>query len=102
MTQPDINAIICTRNRCTALAKALTAMLALKLPNTSFSLTVVDNASSNQTKETVNQFRSFAPFPVYYHFEPRIGLSHARNCGLKHAIGQVLAFTDDDCYVHED
>jgi GT2 family glycosyltransferase len=39
---------------------------------------------------------------VSYHFEPRAGLSRARNCGLNHAKSDVLAFTDDDCYVQRD
>jgi GT2 family glycosyltransferase len=31
--------------------------------------------------------------------EPRVGLSRARNKGWRAATGDIIAFTDDDCYV---
>jgi glycosyltransferase involved in cell wall biosynthesis len=38
-------------------------------------------------------------FVVKYAFEPAVGLANARNCGWRMARGDIVAFTDDDCYV---
>jgi glycosyltransferase involved in cell wall biosynthesis len=102
MTGASVSAIICTRNRAGGLAKALAAMSSLGRDGHPFELIVVDNGSKDETKTTVSLYQETAPFPVIYKFEPRVGLSNARNCGLRHASGDVLAFTDDDCYVHQD
>jgi len=34
--------------------------------------------------------------------EPKSGLGRARNAGIAKASGEILAFTDDDCYVSPD
>ena len=37
---------------------------------------------------------------VRYLKEPRLGLGVARNAGIRHATGEIIAFTDDDVGVH--
>jgi GT2 family glycosyltransferase len=39
---------------------------------------------------------------IQYLLEPRPGLSVARNTGIHHCIGDIIAFTDDDAIVHPD
>jgi glycosyltransferase involved in cell wall biosynthesis len=57
---------------------------------------VVDNdPSSNLTAPVTAQFPE-----VRYAAEPRPGLSAARNAGIRHASGEIIAFTDDDVSVH--
>jgi len=55
---------------------------------------VIDNNSSDHTREVVESFSP--PFPLHYIFEPVQGLSHARNRGWKEAKGQYVAYLDDD------
>ncbi len=96
---PKITAIVCTRNRVESLCNALNAMISQALEGVEFDLIVVDNGSTDNTKQVVENFQSRASFPISYYFEPIVGLSQARNRGLEHATGDILAFTDDDCYV---
>jgi glycosyltransferase involved in cell wall biosynthesis len=62
---------------------------------------VVDNCSIDETYEVIhgflssqNNFRGFK--------ELHVGLSHARNRGWKEAVGEYVAFIDDDAIAHPD
>jgi glycosyltransferase involved in cell wall biosynthesis len=96
----NITLILCTQNRCESLVKALESAAALTLPDSiDWEVLVVDNASTDQTRDVVDDFRSRYPGRFRYLFEPQRGLSFARNAGIRDAQGDVLAFTDDDVLV---
>jgi len=64
---------------------------------------VVDNNSSDNTKELVLDFASKTCSPIIrYVYEEKVGLSHARNTGISISNGQVVAFLDDDVLVSSD
>jgi glycosyltransferase involved in cell wall biosynthesis len=77
-------------------------MRGLELDDIDFELVIVDNGSSDTTRKMTEAFVAGAPFPARYIFEPRTGLSRARNTGIRAARGGILLFTDDDCYVRRD
>jgi glycosyltransferase involved in cell wall biosynthesis len=60
---------------------------------------VVDNNSSDQTREIAEDFCRRYPGRFRYIFEPHPGKSFALNTGVREAHGDVLAFTDDDVTV---
>jgi glucosyl-dolichyl phosphate glucuronosyltransferase len=92
--------IVCTYNRCKMLEKALDSLVASALP-TSFEweVVVVDNNSSDQTRDVVEGFIQRYPGRFRYVFEPLQGVSYARNAGVRVSRGDVLAFMDDDVTV---
>ena len=92
--QPSVSVVICTRNRPKALHKCLSSIRGLSLqPN---EIVVVDNDPSSGVSQAVT-----AAFPeVRCVAEPRPGLSVARNTGVRHCGGAIIAFTDDDVMVH--
>jgi GT2 family glycosyltransferase len=93
---PSITVVVCTRDRASHLRGSLAAILQLDYPN--FDVLVVDNAA--QTTETGDLVREEFPDPrVSLIAEPVPGLSQARNTGLRHARGNIVAFTDDDTVV---
>jgi len=93
----DISIIICTYNRSESLKDTLKSINDLNIDNTfQAELLVVDNNSSDKTKETVLEFSQISKIPAHYLFESRQGLSHARNLGVKQAKGKIILFTDDD------
>jgi glycosyltransferase involved in cell wall biosynthesis len=95
-----ITLILCTYNRCQSLAKALDSIAAQVLPEqVAWEVLVVDNNSTDGTRQVVEDFRRRYPGRVRYLFEPQQGLSRARNAGVREAMGDVLAFTDDDVTV---
>ena len=65
----------------------------------SWELIIVDNNSSDNTKEVIDSFLNKSSLNVKYVIEKHRGLSHARNTGIQEASGNIIAFTDDDCIV---
>lgn len=97
----DISLIICTRNRAAQLDGCLRAVAGLHYAG-SWEVVMVDNGSTDATREKIAAFADRAAFPVHYVHQPVAGLSNARNAGLAVASGGLIAFTDDDCYVDAD
>ena len=89
---PLISVVVCTHNRAELLAGALRALQAQELDGSAFEILVIDNNSTDATRDVAGGFPG-----VRYVFEPRVGLSHARNRGFAEARGEYVAYTDDDC-----
>ncbi|MFZ4541179.1 MAG: glycosyltransferase family 2 protein [Rickettsiales bacterium] len=91
--------IICTRNRDYALPGCLDSVAtAITYAKADAEIVLVDNASTDATRETVERWGSANPtIPLQILLEPKKGLSNARNCGMHAAHGDIIAFTDDDC-----
>jgi len=98
---PRLSLIICSRNRDEALGRCLDSIRGDELLAVDGELVVVDNGSTDRTADVIAAFREKANFPVKTVHEPIPGLSNARNAGLLAASGELLAFTDDDCYLGE-
>jgi glycosyltransferase involved in cell wall biosynthesis len=95
-----ITAILCTYNRCRSLAKALDSLAASILSETiEWEVLVVDNNSSDQTKQVVEDICRRYPGRFRYLFESRQGKSYALNAGIRESRGEILAFVDDDVTV---
>jgi glycosyltransferase involved in cell wall biosynthesis len=95
-----ITVILCTYNRSQSLTKALESVAASTLPSSvAWEVLVVDNNSSDQTREVVEECCSRHPGRFRYLFESQPGKSHALNAGIREARGDVLAFMDDDVTV---
>jgi glycosyltransferase involved in cell wall biosynthesis len=74
----------------------------VQAPRGGWELVLVDNGSTDDTRAVISGFAPTAPCPVVVVSEPVAGLSRGRNAGLRVARGDVIAFTDDDCYVAPD
>lgn len=60
-----------------------------------FEVIVVDNASDDDTRKTVEEYGRRHP-QIRYCLEERLGLSHARNRGWQEARGDYVGYLDDD------
>jgi glycosyltransferase involved in cell wall biosynthesis len=100
---PSLSVVVCTYNRAQLVGRALTHIgAAATRAGIGVEVIVVDNNSRDATKEAVARAAATAGVPIRYVFEPKQGLSFARNRGLRSAGGDVVAFTDDDCLVERD
>jgi len=89
--------VVTTYNRAALLTRALASIAASSADPQRYEVIVVDNNSTDTTAAAWNAFSKAHPaLPFRYLFEPRQGLSHARNAGLAAAAGQHIAFMDDD------
>jgi GT2 family glycosyltransferase len=78
------------------LSEGLPELLAQRLPGGPYEVLVVDNASNDDTPKRVGDLIERYPGRVRYVREDRLGLSSARNAGVRHANGPIIAFIDDD------
>jgi glycosyltransferase involved in cell wall biosynthesis len=100
--QPEISVIITTFNRCELLAQALEALLAQQAAAVRFEIIVVDNHSTDRTREVVESFMRRGEAQLQYLFEAKKGISYGRNAGILKARAEIVAFTDDDVRVAPD
>ena len=96
-TMIRLSLIIATYNRAEQLMITLRSVAAQSKTSAQWECIVVDNNSTDNTKERVEEFIAEHPhLNIIYHFECKQGLSHARNAGIKQAQGDIIAFIDDD------
>lgn len=94
---PLISAVVCTRNRGASVVATIETILANTHPD--FEVLLIDQSTDDNTWQAIAPFQVDARFR-YLRSRTR-GLGRARNLGLRHARGAVVAFTDDDCTVPE-
>lgn len=97
----SISAVICTHNRASYLTKALDSLDRQTLPKSRYEVLLVDNCSSDGTNELATRRMAETP-NLRYLYEAELGLSAARNRGLKEARSTFIAFLDDDAIADPD
>jgi len=95
MSPPKISVVVCTYNRSGLLGNCLQSIIAQTLATSLFEVIIVNNNSTDDTQAVAERFmRDHDMFRVV--LEPEQGLSNARNRGWREAVGQYVAFLDDD------
>ena len=92
-----LSLVICTRNRAPQLARMLASLKTLTCAQP-WEIVVVDNGSTDNTQAVIEAFRAETPASLTVVVEARPGTGHAHNCGWQTAQGEIVSFTDDDCY----
>lgn len=90
--QPRISTVIPTYNRAQKIAAAIESALGQTYPAELHEVIVVDDGSNDHTADVVGKY---AP-RVRYLTKPNGGVSSARNHGVQHATGELIAFLDSD------
>jgi glycosyltransferase involved in cell wall biosynthesis len=92
---PEVSVVLSTYNRARVLPRALASLAEQDLDHHRYEVIVVNNNSTDETARIAEAFCQTAT-NVRYLFEPKQGLSHARNAGIGAAAAPIVAFTDDD------
>lgn len=90
-----LSVVIPTRNRADFLATALESVADQDLSPDQFEVLVVDNGSTDRTKDVVDKMRSRLT-NLRYFFAAEPGLHVGRHRGLQEANSDLLVFGDDD------
>lgn len=102
-SKPAWSVIIPTRNRSASLGNTLAYLAQQKLHSLLYEIIVVDNASTDGTREVVEQCREEFPSRVIkYVHTSQPGLLFSRHAGAKAASAALLTFIDDDVEVKPD
>jgi len=88
---PFVSVIIPVYNGALGISKTLLALQAQTYPRDHFEIIVVDNGSTDTTREVISKF------PVKMLQQPIRSSYAARNVGIAAARGDIIAFTDSDC-----
>ena len=96
-----LSIVVCTRNRADLLEGCLRALTNQDDAQVPYEIIVVDNGSKDGTRSLVEGLSRSNP-AIKYVFEPRVGLSMARNAGARAARFSYVGYIDDDGLVRPD
>jgi glycosyltransferase involved in cell wall biosynthesis len=94
--RPAVSVILPTYNRARFLSQAFESIKGQSFQD--WELIVVDDGSTDSTRELVAQLKEGLPQPVLYVYQENQGAYGARNTGLDLAVGKYVAFFDSDDY----
>jgi glycosyltransferase involved in cell wall biosynthesis len=89
---PFVSVVVPVRNGADTIGSCIEALLAGDYPTDRRELLIVDNDSEDTTPDAIRRHPG-----VGYLYEPRRGVSHARNRGIFSSRGEIVAFLDGDC-----
>jgi GT2 family glycosyltransferase len=92
---PRVSVVVCTYNGGQTLDQCLRSLGELAYPD--YEVIVVDDGSTDDTGEILKRFPGMRAI-----HQPNMGLSVARNAGLYAATGEIVAYTDSDCFADPD
>ncbi len=97
-----LSIVITTRNRYEDLISCLTSLKESNLANITYEIIIVDDASTDATKDlTISTFKGIKHFTVI-HNEHQQMMVISRNTGGNIAKGKYILFIDDDNIIDED
>jgi glycosyltransferase involved in cell wall biosynthesis len=94
-----ISVIVTNHNYGHYLGRCLRSLVEQSLPKNSYEIIVVDDASTDHSKEVMQSFAGYIR-PVFN--DVNLGLGATCNRGLKMALGRFVIRVDADDYVHHD
>ena len=94
-TWPKISVVVCAYNEAATIDECLTSIENLTYPD--FEIILVNDGSRDATGDIARRHASVTVLDI-----PNGGLSAARNVGLEHAAGEIVAYTDGDVRVDPD
>ncbi len=88
---PFVTVAVCTLGKAKTLEDTIKSLLNQSYPSDKYEIIVV-------VDESTKAYNRLKKYPIRLLFREKIGgLSSARNLCVKHANGEIIAFTDDDC-----
>jgi len=98
--KPQFSIVIPSYGRPQALQRCLEALTTLDYPRDQFEAIIVDDESPHPVDEIAKPFSNSLNILVLR--QRHAGPAAARNLGVQHARGKILAFVDDDCVADPD
>ena len=98
-----ISVVVCTYNREKYIYNVLQSIAENDYPKDGYEIVLVNNNCTDNTEAECTRFCNDYPdlaFKIVN--EPNQGLSHARNCGIREANGDIIVYVDDDALVNKE
>ncbi|MFC2162161.1 glycosyltransferase [Candidatus Altiarchaeota archaeon] len=97
-----VSIVVPTFNRRVLLARCLEALGNLDYPDDMYEVIVVNDGSTDDTRDYLEAHDRDFGFKLIVVSQENLGISSARNNGIRHASGDIIAITDDDCIPEKD
>lgn len=94
--EPFVSIVIPVYNAQDTIEAVINACLKQEYPKQKLEIIVVDDGSTDRTREVVKRFA------VKYIYQERGGPAKARNKGWRESVGDIICFTDSDCIPSRD
>lgn len=94
----DVSVVITNYNKKDYLGRAIRSCLKQSMPKDRFEIVVVDDASTDKSKDVIAGFRDKIK-PIL--LEKNVGVAEASNIGIKEALGTFVIRVDADDYISE-
>lgn len=91
---PAISVVVCSYNGSATIRDCLESLIRVDYPN--YEVIVVNDGSTDNLEQIVKEY------PVRLITTANMGLSNARNTGMMHSRGEIIAYIDDDAYADKD
>jgi glycosyltransferase involved in cell wall biosynthesis len=93
---PVLSIVIPVRNMAHTIRTLLDSLMRLDYDSNKLEILFIDGNSTDGTRDVVKKY------PVKLVQQEGEGLNAARNTGIKHSTGEIIAYTDGDCVVPRD
>lgn len=90
---PKVSVIIVTYNNQETIEENLKSVLNQSYPKEKLEIIYIDSSKDKTTKILKNYSQQ-----MHYFYQPKKGIPAARNLGIKKSSGEIIAFTDGDCF----
>jgi len=94
MASPLISVVIPTYNRAEKMARAV--LSAVKQAYSHWEVIVVDDGSTDHTKDKIIELQSQHPDKIHYVVQANAGPAAARNTGVQNSAGDIVVYLDSD------
>jgi glycosyltransferase involved in cell wall biosynthesis len=81
--------------------RCLAALCEQTYPRDKFEIVIIDDGSTDGLEGAVRSYLDGAGLDIKYFYQENKGPAAARNLGIKHSRGDILAFIDSDCLPRE-
>ncbi|MEJ3744811.1 glycosyltransferase [Actinomycetes bacterium KLBMP 9797] len=98
--RPKCSVVVPTYNRMELLARTLDALARQDLGTDRFEVLVVDDGSTDATRDVVDGFRDRLRLAYFYQPDEGFRVAAARNVGIAHAAADVCVFLDSGVLAH--
>lgn len=95
----NVSIIITCYNYGRYIERAIRSCIEQSMPKNTFEIIVVNDCSTDETSEVLENFTDECRV---FNLEKNVGLSAARNFGIRKAKGQFVVFLDADDYIQKD
>ena len=94
-----VSIIITCYNYGRYIERAIRSCIEQSMPNSNYEILVINDCSTDETTSVLENFKDDCRI---FNLTENIGLSAARNFGIKKAKGQFVVFLDADDYLQKD